>query len=330
MTKCKKEQPKIGQPDLFDSLMNGEIWSVFYPAIPLAQIIPPSAAELIVPTKSFVEDVHKRGLIDALTLREIAPGQYRIICGCRRWYALALKEQAEDVVQALVHRNRALQHHILTGTVKAEVLADETTDEQASALALRSNAQREDNILSDIRNIKHLMSQGLSPRQITQITGKKQQTITKLMKLVMADRRIFEALCNKQCVEETAFAASKLPATQQQTLLEEWEESGEERLTMEMVQAAQRARVKANVAKLDRSLFSGENDPAPPNPKAAATAEPYIPPAGEMWAMLKAMRDAGALDGIVDNTAAISQMRRAYREFVDRHLEAEGKRPVTA
>lgn len=309
----KKKIASIDEPSLFDILMTGEIVTEFNPAIPLASLIPPTRAQLIEPTQSFIEDIHKRGLIDALTLREVGLNQYQIVCGCRRWYALVSKEQSEEMAQALVDRKEPPS--ILTGTIKAELLIN-ATEEQAAAVALRSNAQREDNVLSDIANIQHLFKKGLSPKEITRCTGKKPQTINKLLTLIRneTDPRILLALQDRRCVEETAFAAAKLPAAQQQHLLDTWEASGEYRLTMQMVQDAQRVRKEAAVAQMDRSLFSTKNDP----PRSAVPAQ-QTPDAGKMWEILKGLYYTGALSGTV--SPLISENRDHALRFIEQHLD---------
>ncbi|MBV8553850.1 MAG: ParB/RepB/Spo0J family partition protein [Acidobacteriaceae bacterium] len=113
--------------------------------------------------EQLAQSIRANGLIQPITVQKIAPHQYRIVAGERRWRAARIAGLAE--IPALVR------------TVEQIQLLE---------LALIENIQREDlNPIEIATAFERLSSQhGLSHEQIAERTGKQRSTVTNFLRLL--------------------------------------------------------------------------------------------------------------------------------------------------
>ena len=107
--------------------------------------------------------IKAQGLMQPVVLRPRAQGGYELIAGERRW--------------------RAAQ---LAGLERIPAVIKDVTDEQASAMALIENIQREDlNPLEEATALKRLQDEfGLTQQQVADAVGKSRVAVTNLLRLL--------------------------------------------------------------------------------------------------------------------------------------------------
>lgn len=120
------------------------------------------------------ESIKKQGLLQPLVVREIAPDQYEIIAGERRW--------------------RACQ---LAGMTEVPVILRQVDDETAMAMALVENLQREDlNALDQARAMHRLTTEfALTHQQVAELLCKSRTAVSnylRLLNLNLEVRRLLE------------------------------------------------------------------------------------------------------------------------------------------
>ena len=117
------------------------------------------------PLRELAESIRLHGIIQPLTVRKLASGYYQIIAGERRWRAARM-----------------------AGLDEVPVLIKEVTDEQAAALALIENLQREDlDPIEVAEGCKKLIERyGLTQEEAAKRLGKSRSAITNAMRLLDA------------------------------------------------------------------------------------------------------------------------------------------------
>ncbi len=120
-----------------------------------------------------VASIKAQGLMQPIVVRPRAQGGYELIAGERRW--------------------RAAQRAGMT-TIPAVI--KEATDEQASAMTLVENIQREDlNPLEEAAGLKRLKDEfQLTQQQIADAVGKSRVAVTNLLRLLNLQPRVREML----------------------------------------------------------------------------------------------------------------------------------------
>ncbi len=109
------------------------------------------------------ESIKAQGIIQPVVVRQLAPGDYEIIAGERRW--------------------RAAQ---LAGLAEVPVAIRDIPDETALAFALIENIQREDlNPLEEAQGIKRLIDEfGLTHEQAAHAVGRSRSAVSNLLRLL--------------------------------------------------------------------------------------------------------------------------------------------------
>ena len=109
------------------------------------------------------ESISRQGLLQPIVLRERAAGGFELIAGERRWRAAQLAEL--DALPALIR---------------------DVSDEQASALALIENIQREDlKPLEEAQALVRLREEfSLTHEEVAEAVGKSRTAVTNLMRLL--------------------------------------------------------------------------------------------------------------------------------------------------
>ncbi len=149
--------------------------------IPLHQISPneeqPRSVFNDEKLQELAQSIRSNGLLQPITVYQIAPQQYRLIAGERRWRAAGLAGLQE--IPALV---RSVEQH------------------QLLELALIENIQREDLNPVEIANAFHSLAtqHGLSHEQIAERTGKDRSTVTNFVRLLKLSPFVRNALTSGQ------------------------------------------------------------------------------------------------------------------------------------
>ena len=117
--------------------------------------------------------IKAQGLMQPVVLRPRAQGGYELIAGERRW--------------------RAAQ---IAGLERIPALIREVSDEQASAMALIENIQREDlNPLEEAGALQRLQEEfGLTQQQVADAVGKSRVAVTNLLRLLKLTQPVRELL----------------------------------------------------------------------------------------------------------------------------------------
>ena len=120
-----------------------------------------------------VASIKAQGLMQPIVVRPRAQGGYELIAGERRW--------------------RAAQR---AGMTMIPAVIKEATDEQASAMTLVENIQREDlNPLEEAAGLKRLKDEfQLTQQQIADAVGKSRVAVTNLLRLLNLQPRVREML----------------------------------------------------------------------------------------------------------------------------------------
>ena len=107
--------------------------------------------------------IRSQGIIEPIVVRPLTSNRFEIIAGERRWRAAALAELTE-----------------------VPVMVRAATDEEAIALALIENIQREDlNPIEEAVALQRLQQEfDLTQQQVADMVGKKRATVTNLMRLL--------------------------------------------------------------------------------------------------------------------------------------------------
>ena len=152
-----------------------------FQTIPLHQISPneeqPRSIFNDEKLQELAQSIRANGLLQPITVYRVAPRQYRLVAGERRWRAAALAGLQE--IPALV---RTVEQH------------------QLLELALIENIQREDLNPIEIATAFHSLAtqHGLSHEQIAERTGKDRSTVTNFVRLLKLSPFVREALTSGQ------------------------------------------------------------------------------------------------------------------------------------
>jgi ParB family chromosome partitioning protein len=152
------------------------------PNQPRRDFDPAAMAEL---TRSIERD----GIIQPIIVRRIAPNQYQIIAGERRWRAA-----------------------VAAGLKTVPVIAREASDEKVLELAIIENIQREDLNPIELALAFHRMGAelGLSHDQIGEKTGKDRVTVTNTIRLLQLPDDLQQLVAGRQISQGHARALLKL------------------------------------------------------------------------------------------------------------------------
>lgn len=119
------------------------------------------------------QSIQSQGLIEPLIVRKITDHQYEIIAGERRWRAAVLAKLTE-----------------------VPCLIAEYTDQQAAAVAVIENIQRENLNLIEEANSYHRLTQefALNQEDIARLVGKSRSHIANLLRLLTLSQKVQEQL----------------------------------------------------------------------------------------------------------------------------------------
>ena len=141
--------------------------------------------------------IRSQGLMQPVVLRPRPQGGYELIAGERRWRAAGL-----------------------AGLAHIPAVLREVTDEQASAMALIENIQREDlNPLDEAQALDRLKEEfGLTQQQVADAVGKSRVAVTNLLRLLNLSAPVRDMLLANEIEMGHARALLPLPALDQERL----------------------------------------------------------------------------------------------------------------
>ena len=147
--------------------------------------------------QDLAQSIQAQGLIEPLVVREIAPNHYEIVAGERRWRAAGMV--GLDVVPCLI---------------------SEYTDEQAAAVTLIENIQRQDlNLIEEAQGYQRLHAEfHFNQDEIATLMGKSRSHIANMMRLLALSPPVQELLRQRTLSLGHARALIGLSPAQQQTL----------------------------------------------------------------------------------------------------------------
>jgi ParB family chromosome partitioning protein len=146
------------------------------------------------------QSVERDGIIQPIIVRRIAPGDYQIIAGERRWRAASL-----------------------AGLTEVPVIVREADDQKVLELAIVENIQREDlNPIELAMAFERMAAElALSHEEIGQKTGKDRATITNSIRLLQLPVQVQEMVSARKLTPGHARALLKLPTAKAQRELAE-------------------------------------------------------------------------------------------------------------
>jgi ParB family chromosome partitioning protein len=146
------------------------------------------------------ESIKAQGIMQPILVRPVGDGKHEIIAGERRWRAARI-----------------------AGLSSVPVLVRNVPDQQALAVALIENIQREDlNALEEAAGIDRLIREfSLTHQAVADAVGKSRTTVTNLLRLLDLPPPVRELLAQGQLEMGHARALLVLPADQQIALARE-------------------------------------------------------------------------------------------------------------
>jgi len=150
--------------------------------------------------KELAESIKTQGVIQPILVRPVEPGQYEIIAGERRWRAARM-----------------------AGLQVVPVVLRDIPDNQALAVALIENIQREDlNPLEEAQGIQRLTNEfGLTHQSAAEALGRSRTAVTNLLRLLELAPPARELLSQGKLDMGHARALLALPALRQVELANE-------------------------------------------------------------------------------------------------------------
>ena len=123
--------------------------------------------------EALASSIKTRGLVQPLLVRATGDGSYEIVAGERRWRAAQLA--GLDTVPALVR---------------------DINDDEAAALALIENIQREDlTAIEEASGLQRLLDEfGMTHQQVADAVGRSRTAVTNLLRLLALDTEVREHL----------------------------------------------------------------------------------------------------------------------------------------
>lgn len=146
------------------------------------------------------QSVEREGIIQPIIVRRVAPQEYQIIAGERRWRAATLAK-----------------------LTNVPVIVREADDQKVLELAIVENIQREDlNPIELAIAFERMASElGLSHEEIGQKTGKDRATVTNSIRLLQLPPAVRDLVSTRQLTSGHARALLKLPTEKAQTEIAE-------------------------------------------------------------------------------------------------------------
>lgn len=143
------------------------------------------------------DSIAKHGVIQPLLVRPLPDGSYQLVAGERRWRASRM-----------------------AGLTEVPVVIKELSDEEAMALALIENLQREDlNAVEEAQGIKSLMDTlGLTQEEAAERVGKSRPAIANALRLLKLPAAVFEMVSDNSI--SAGHARALLAFEDEETLLE--------------------------------------------------------------------------------------------------------------
>lgn len=145
--------------------------------------------------QELADSIRHNGIIQPLVVRKIAPQRYEIIAGERRF--------------------RASQ---IAGIEKIPVVIREFSDEEALAISLIENIQRQDlNIVEEAEGYRRLIDEfGLTHEALAQITGKSRSNISNTLRLLNLSPQVLEMLLERRL--DMGHARALLPLSEEKQI----------------------------------------------------------------------------------------------------------------
>lgn len=190
--------------------------------------------------QDLANSIKAQGIIQPIVVRLIAPYQYEIVAGERRW--------------------RAAQ---LAGLAEVPVVIKTIDDSSAMAIALIENIQREDlNPLEEADALKRLLEEfAMTHQQIADAIGKSRATVTNLLRLLDLHVEVKTLLVNKQIEMGHARALLSLEGVKQVELARKIAKDGlTVRAAERLVKDAQEAPKPPTVKLLDHDTRRLQDD----------------------------------------------------------------------
>ena len=147
--------------------------------------------------QDLAQSILAQGLIEPLVVREISPQRYEIIAGERRWRAAAI-----------------------AGLSEVPCLIGDYTDQQAAAVTIIENIQRQDlNLLEEAAGYQRLQNEfQFNQDEIASLVGKSRSHIANILRLLSLSPSIQNRLRARQLSLGHARALVGLSMSQQETL----------------------------------------------------------------------------------------------------------------
>ncbi|MBL6685559.1 MAG: ParB/RepB/Spo0J family partition protein [Methylophilaceae bacterium] len=144
--------------------------------------------------QELASSIEEQGIIQPILVRLVSKNNYEIIAGERRWQAAKI-----------------------AGLKEVPVLIKEISDNDALALALIENIQRENlNVIEEAQGIKRLIEEfGMTHEGAATSLGKSRVAVTNLLRLLNLNERVQHALLAKKIDMGHARALVSLPASNQ-------------------------------------------------------------------------------------------------------------------
>jgi ParB family transcriptional regulator, chromosome partitioning protein len=192
------------------------------------------------------QSVEREGIIQPIIVRRLAPAEYQIIAGERRWRAASL-----------------------AGLTEVPVIVREADDQKVLELAIVENIQREDlNPIELAVAFERMAAElSLSHEEIGQKTGKDRATVTNSIRLLQLPRQVQDMVSGKKLTQGHARALLKLPTEKAQCeladkcVLEGWSVRQIEEFTKPVRETTDEIVTPAKIAQ----------QPLDPNVRAAVT-----------------------------------------------------------
>ncbi len=145
--------------------------------------------------QELADSIRHNGIIQPLVVRKIAPQRYEIIAGERRF--------------------RASQ---IAGIEKIPVVIREFSDEEALAISLIENIQRQDlNIVEEAEGYRRLIDEfGLTHEALAQVTGKSRSNISNTLRLLNLSSQVLEMLLERRL--DMGHARALLPLSEEKQI----------------------------------------------------------------------------------------------------------------
>ncbi len=185
------------------------------------------------------DSIKSLGLIEPLVVREISPNRYEIIAGERRWRASMIAKLTE-----------------------VPCLISEYTDEQAAAVTIIENIQRQNlNLLEEATAYQRLQTEfHFSQDEIAILVGKSRSHIANILRLLTLCKSVQERLTTKQLSLGHARALVGLKVSEQEIIAKKsYDKSWSVRQVEEEVRKLKSMPTKINPSLNDNNILNLQN-----------------------------------------------------------------------